>query len=113
MIDRWRLDYNHHRIRSSLYDQTPAVDAAGRALPASATFQPPEHSRFSKPQSSHSTWFKDRGGSQLIETENCEQNMSAAFIGGQIRAANGLLKFAEMTNAVVLPFICTSTGLLS
>lgn len=48
----------------------------------------------------------------LIETENCERNMSAAFLGGQIRAAKGFIKFAEMTNAVVLPFTCTSTGFL-
>lgn len=48
----------------------------------------------------------------LIETENGERNMSAAFIGGQIRTAKGFIKFAEMTNAVVLPFTCTSTGFL-
>ena len=46
VIDRWRLDYNHHRIHSSLEYQTPAAFAAGCVLPASATPAPPEHSRF-------------------------------------------------------------------
>lgn len=45
VIDRWRLDYNHHRPHSSLNYQTPAAYAAGSVLPASATPQPPEHSR--------------------------------------------------------------------
>ncbi len=47
MIDRWRLDYNHHRIHSSLEHQTPAADAAGCVLPASP--QPPEYSRMTSP----------------------------------------------------------------
>ena len=49
VIDRWRLDYNHHRIHSSLDYQTHAAYAAGCVLPASATPQPPEHSRFTNP----------------------------------------------------------------
>ena len=44
VIDRWRLDYNHRRPRSLDY-QTPAAYAVGCVLPASATPQPPEHSR--------------------------------------------------------------------
>jgi len=45
VIDRWRLDYNHHRIHSALNYRTPAAYAAGCVLLASATPQPPEHSR--------------------------------------------------------------------
>jgi len=42
---RWRLDYNHHRIHSTLNYQVPAVYAAGCVLAASATPQAPKHSR--------------------------------------------------------------------
>ena len=51
LIDRWRLDYNHHRIHSSLNYQTPAAYAAGCILPASATPSPPEYSRLLAPDS--------------------------------------------------------------
>jgi len=51
VIDRWRLDYNHHRPHSALDYQTPAAFAAGCVLPASATPPPPEHSRFTNPDS--------------------------------------------------------------
>ncbi|MDB4353561.1 integrase core domain-containing protein [bacterium] len=44
VIDRWRLDYNHHCIHKSLDYQTPAAYATGCVLPASPTPQPPEHS---------------------------------------------------------------------
>ena len=50
VVDRWRLDYNHHRPHSMLNWQTPAVFAArcrGRrcpcAAPGSATPHPPQH----------------------------------------------------------------------
>lgn len=45
VIDRLRLDYNHHRTHSSLNFRTPAAFAAGCVLPASTTPQPPKHSR--------------------------------------------------------------------
>ena len=51
LIDRWRLDYNHHRIHSSLNYQTPAAYAAGCILPAAATPSPPEHNRLLAPDS--------------------------------------------------------------
>ncbi len=60
VIDRWRLDYNHHRPHSSLEYQTPAAFAAGCVLPGFATLSPPAHSRNHAPRSSHSTWYKDR-----------------------------------------------------
>jgi len=45
VIDRWRLDYNHHRPHSALNYQTPAAYAAECVLPATATPSPPEHTR--------------------------------------------------------------------
>ena len=36
VIDRWRLNYNHHRIHSALDYQTPAAYAAGCVLEAEA-----------------------------------------------------------------------------
>ncbi len=51
VIDRWRLDYTHHRPHSALDYPTPAAFAAGCVLPASATPQPPEHSRSLNPDS--------------------------------------------------------------
>ena len=51
VIDRWRLDTNHHRIHSSLNYQTPAAYAAGCVLPASDTPSPPEYSRLLDPDS--------------------------------------------------------------
>ena len=51
VIDRWRLDYNHHRIHSSLDYQTPAAYAKGYVLLASDAPQPPEHGRITNPNS--------------------------------------------------------------
>ncbi len=51
MNDRWRLDYNPHRIDRSLDYQTSAAYAAGCVLPDSATPQPSERSRFTDPGS--------------------------------------------------------------
>ncbi len=49
VIDRCRLDYNHHCIHSSLDYQTPVAYAKGCVLPASAASQPPEHSHITNP----------------------------------------------------------------
>ena len=46
MIDRWRIDYNHHRPHSAWDYRTPAPFAADCALPGFATLTPREHSRF-------------------------------------------------------------------
>ena len=51
VIDRWRLDYNHYRIHSSLNYQTPAEFAAPCVLPATAAPSPPEHSPLLDPDS--------------------------------------------------------------
>jgi len=53
VIDRWRLDYNHHRPHSALEYQTPAAYAAGCVLPGFATLRPPEPSRTIEPRFSH------------------------------------------------------------
>ncbi|MBI84410.1 MAG: hypothetical protein CMJ81_14545 [Planctomycetaceae bacterium] len=58
VIDRWRLDYNHHRMHSALNYQIPAAYAAGCILPASAT----EHSRFTNPDSLTQACTKMGGG---------------------------------------------------
>jgi len=44
VIDRWRIDYNHHRPHSALDYRTPAAFAAGCVLPGFATLNPAEHS---------------------------------------------------------------------
>ncbi len=51
VIDRCRLDYNHHCIHSSLDYQTSAAYAEDCVLPALAAPQPPEHSRITNPSS--------------------------------------------------------------
>ncbi|MDB4676826.1 integrase core domain-containing protein [bacterium] len=61
VIDRWRLDYNHHRIQSSLDDQTPAACAAGCVPQTSATPQQPENSRFTNPNSLTQAGAKTEG----------------------------------------------------
>ena len=44
VIDRWRIDYNHHRPHSGLDYCTPAAFAAGCVPPDFATLNPSEHS---------------------------------------------------------------------
>lgn len=48
----------------------------------------------------------------LIDSQPNPRGMTGTFLGGQISAAKGVVKFADMTNAVVIPVACTSTGLL-
>ena len=45
VIDRWQLDYNHHRLHSALNYWAPAAYAAGCVLLASVTPQYPEYRR--------------------------------------------------------------------
>ena len=61
VIDRWRLDYNHHRPHSALDYRTPAAFAAGCAQQDFATLSPAEHSQTTSTRFSHSEWYKDRG----------------------------------------------------
>ncbi len=48
VIDRWRLDYNHHRPHSALNYQTPAAFAAGCANSVRATPSLRQHSRLTQ-----------------------------------------------------------------
>jgi len=43
VVDRWRLDYNHHRPHSMLNWMTPAAFAGACAAPGSASPRPPQH----------------------------------------------------------------------
>ena len=45
VIDRWRVDYNHHRPHSALEYQTPAAFAAGCVHQDFATLSHVEHSQ--------------------------------------------------------------------
>ena len=45
IVDRWRLDYNHHRPHSMLGWLTPAAFAVSCVPPGSATPHPTEHTR--------------------------------------------------------------------
>ena len=44
VINRWRIDYNHHRPHRALDYRTPAAFAAGCVLPGFATLNPSAHS---------------------------------------------------------------------
>ena len=48
----------------------------------------------------------------LIDDQHNPRKMTRTFLGGQISVSKGVVKFAEMTNSVVVPVACTSTGLL-
>ena len=53
VIDRWRLDYNHHRRHSTLDYETPAAFAA-RSVPQDfATLRPVEQNVLPEPRFSH------------------------------------------------------------
>ena len=43
VVDRWRMDYNHHRSHSRLDWQSPAAFAATCGSSGSATPHPSEH----------------------------------------------------------------------
>ena len=60
VIDRWRLDYNHHRLHSSLEYQTPAAFAASCVPDQLATLKAMEQSEPSSTRFSHSQWYKNR-----------------------------------------------------
>ncbi|HUS45374.1 MAG TPA: integrase core domain-containing protein [Phycisphaerae bacterium] len=45
VVNRWRLDYNHHRPHSGLDWMTPAAFAATCAAPGSAMPHPPQHTQ--------------------------------------------------------------------
>ena len=74
-IDRWRLDFNHHRIHSSLDYQSPAAYTAGCALPASAT--PPEQSHITNPNSLTQSGAKT-GATRYSQAD---QTLGATFSG--------------------------------
>jgi len=63
VVDRWRLDINHHRIHSSLDYQTPAAFAARSSSSVGAYGLTPEELRSHAPQLSHIDWT-DIGGGQ-------------------------------------------------
>ncbi len=63
VIDRWRMDYNHHRPHSALDYQTPAAFAAScsASLRFSAYGLTPAEQLPLTTRSSHSQWHIDRG----------------------------------------------------
>ena len=53
VIDRWRLDYNHHRRHSALDYETPAAFAARSVQQDFATLSPVEQNVLPEPRFSH------------------------------------------------------------
>ncbi len=53
VIDRWRLDYNHHRRHSALDYETPAAFASRSVQQDSATLHPVEQNVLPEPRFSH------------------------------------------------------------
>jgi hypothetical protein len=117
VIDRWRLDYNHHRIHSSLDCQTPAAYAARCVLPASATPQPPEHSRFTNPNPLTQPGAKT-GGESLPLIGSCmaigTTNMSTLLSNtASVETQGRMLGVAHSVRVFGSALLCFGGGILA
>jgi hypothetical protein len=83
VTDRWRLDYNHHRIHSSLDDQTPAAYEADCVLPTSVSVSNPEHSRITNPNPHTQPGAKTGEGESTINAESIRSNALSIVAEGE------------------------------